>query len=232
MTEDHAYIVRGDDGVEYGPVSLAELRDWVRENRVGLGTDVRPAAADGNWHPWHFYPELVALLAEVRVTGALPSATVLAPMGRRFAAFLLDLIMSFVLVVVLWWTIYWFLPADLLVRMILYTQAILQGVTPPAQPVPPAWFEIWANIILLGVPVLYYTGFHAAHGRTPAKSICHLQVTDAQGRKPTFGKALVRALIFVISVYFLYGIPLLYAFFHPQRRGLHDLVAGTYVVEL
>ena len=48
---------------------------------------------------------------------------------------------------------------------------------------------------------------------------------------PSLAKALIRAFVFVISVYFFYGIPLLYAFFHPQRRGLHDLAADTYVVE-
>jgi uncharacterized RDD family membrane protein YckC len=231
MTDDQAYFVRGEDGEEYGPVPLPELREWVGENRVGLGTDVRSDEPGGIWRPWHFYPELVALLAEMRVTGLPTGLPVLAPMGRRAAAFVLDLVLSFVIVLALWWTIYWFLPPDLITRMILYTQAILQGITPPATPVLPRWFEIWANVIMLGVPILYYAGFHAAHGRTPAKSIFHLQVTDAEGRKPTFMKALLRSFVFVISVYFLYGIPLLYAFFNPQRRALHDLAANTYVVE-
>ena len=231
MIHNDTYLVRGEDGAEYGPVALPELREWVGENRVGLGTEVRLDMPDGVWRPWQFYPELVALLAEVRVTGLPAGVPVLAPMGRRAAAFLLDLIMSFILVIVLWLMIYWLLPADLILRMFLYTHAVLQGLTPPAQPTLPRWFEIWANVIFLGVPILYYAGFHAAHGRTPAKSICRLKVTDAQGRRPTLAKALVRALIFVVCVYFFYGIPLLYAFFHPQRRGLHDLAAGTYVVE-
>ena len=231
MTEDPTYFIRGDDGAEYGPVALDELREWVGENRAGLGTEVRLDAPDSRWHAWHFYPELVALLAEVRVSG-VPSASVpvLAPMGRRSAAFLLDLVMSFILVVILWLMIYWLLPPALIARLILYTQAVLQGLT-PAAPTLPSWFEVAANVIFLVVPTLYYTGFHTAHGRTPAKSIFHLQVTDAEGRKPTLGKALIRALIFVLSVYFFYGIPLLYAFFNPQRRTLHDLAAGTYVVE-
>ena len=62
-----AFIVRGDDGEEYGPVDLAELREWVRENRAGLGTVVRPDRPDASWQPWQNYPELVALLAAVPI---------------------------------------------------------------------------------------------------------------------------------------------------------------------
>jgi uncharacterized RDD family membrane protein YckC len=42
----------------------------------------------------------------------------------------------------------------------------------------------------------------------------------------------MRAFVFMISIYFFYGIPLFYTFFNPQRRALHDIVASTYVVEL
>ena len=69
MSDNDAYWVRGEDGEEYGPVALAELREWVGENRVGLGTDVRLDTPHGTWHSWQFYPELVALLAEVKATG-------------------------------------------------------------------------------------------------------------------------------------------------------------------
>ena len=231
MSDNDGYWVRGEDGGEYGPVELAELREWVGENRVGLGTEVRLDAPEGLWRPWQYYPELVALLAEVGILGLPSDVPVLAPVGRRAAAFFLDLVLSFVLVLILWLMIYWLLPAETIGRMILYTQAVLQDLPPPPTPTFPRWFEVWANVIFIGVPALYYTGFHAVHGRTPAKSIFRIQVTDAQGRKPAFGRALIRALILVISVYFFYGIPLLYAFFNPQRRALHDLASDTYVVE-
>jgi uncharacterized RDD family membrane protein YckC len=231
MSDNDGYWVRGEDGEEYGPVELPELREWVGENRIGLGTEVRLDAPDGLWRPWQFYPELVALLAEARVTGLPSDVPILAPVGRRIAAFVLDIIMSFVLVLILWLMIYWLLPAETIGSMILYTQAVLQGLTPPPAPTLPRWFEVWANVIFLGVPALYYTGFHAAHGRTPAKSIFHIQVTDGQGRKPTLGRALIRALILVISVYFFSGTPLLYAFYNPPRRALNDPAAHTSVVQ-
>jgi uncharacterized RDD family membrane protein YckC len=78
--------------------------------------------------------------------------------------------------------------------------------------------------------MLYFAGFLAAHGRTPAKSVLRLRVVDAQGRNPTFAMALLRGFVVMICVN-LWCLPMLYAFFNPQRRALHDIVAGTYVVE-
>jgi uncharacterized RDD family membrane protein YckC len=228
MAENTAFFVRGDDGEEYGPVDLGELREWVTENRVGLGTNVRLDAPGGAWNAWQYYPELVALLAEVHATGAvIPTALpVLAPLGRRATAGVVDLFLSFALAMPLALVSIFTLPVDLLVRMQDYYHNLTQ-----VQPAFPVWFIVMFNLICFGLPYLYYAGFVAAHGRTPAKSIMNLQVVDALGRKPTLGQAFMRAFVFMISVYFFYGIPLFYAFFNPQRRALHDLAAGTYVVE-
>src|SRR5258708_23712119 len=97
LPENKSFMVRGDDGLEYGPVDLDELREWVRENRAGLGTDVRLDETGTSWHPWQSYPELVALLAEARATAPVPGmpGLVIAPMGRRIVAFALDLFLIF-----------------------------------------------------------------------------------------------------------------------------------------
>ncbi len=96
LRENRSFWVRGDDDQEYGPVDLEELREWVRENRAGLGTDVRRDEPDAPWHPWQNYPELVALLAEVHAVGVVPSQ-VIAPLGKRALAFAMDLILSAIL---------------------------------------------------------------------------------------------------------------------------------------
>ena len=72
--------------------------------------------------------------------------------------------------------------------------------------------------------------FIAAHGQTPAKSLLRLRVVDQFGQKPDLLKVLLRAVVLIFSIS-LFFIPLTYAFFNPQRRALHDFVAGTYVVE-
>jgi uncharacterized RDD family membrane protein YckC len=43
-------------------------------------------------------------------------------------------------------------------------------------------------------------------------------------------KSFLRALVLIFSMS-LFFIPFAYAFFNPQRRALHDFIAGTYVVE-
>ncbi len=228
MPEDHAFFVRGEDGGEYGPVGLAELRSWVGENRVGLGTEARRDAPDEPWRPWQQHPELVALLAEAQATGHEAAVPVIAPLGRRIMAGLLDLVLSHLLLMPILFTSVFFLPVDLTARL------MLQGVLPQAGPIQfPFWFEMLVDVIYFGGLTLYYTGFHARHGRTPAKSIARLRVVDFNGARPSPLKAFLRATVFIICISPpLWGLPLAYAFLNPQRRTLHDMVAGTYVVEM
>jgi uncharacterized RDD family membrane protein YckC len=233
-----AFIVRGDDGEEYGPVDLAELREWVRENRAGLGTMVRSDRPDASWQPWQDYPELVALLAEAHAGGPPPvSATlVVAPLGRRLMAFLLDLVLAYILlmpIILITWIA--FFP-DSFIQVNVATQLFLsQGQ--PFQYVPPVGVELLLQSIF-GVGIaLYMAGFHWAHGQTPAKAIFRLRVVDHDGQKPDAPRALVRGLVLglvivLINIYpLLFFFPLLYAYLNPQRRGLHDVAAGTCVVE-
>src|SRR5277367_5676801 len=100
LPENRSFMVRGDDGQEYGPVDLQELREWVQENRAGLGTDVRLDEPDADWQPWQAYPELIALLAEAHATGGDPAqpTMIIAPIWRRVIAFGLDLILISILV--------------------------------------------------------------------------------------------------------------------------------------
>jgi uncharacterized RDD family membrane protein YckC len=234
MPEEKTFFVRGEDGEEYGPVGLAELRQWVAENRAGLGTTVRLGAPGELWQPWQYHPELVALLADVRVTGSGVdgASPIVAPLGRRSVAAVTDLILCYLVTAPILAVVFFLPPEDLSARLYVYYWSVLQGAAATAAvPEIPLWFAALSNLVYYGIPVLYFGGFVAAHSRTPAKSIFRLRVVDAQGRKPVFLKAFLRGLIFVASVYVFYGIPLLYAFLNPQRRALHDIVASTYVVE-
>jgi uncharacterized RDD family membrane protein YckC len=224
-----AFIIRGDDGSDYGPVELDELRDWVRENRAGLGTTVRLDEPGALWQPWQYYPELVALLAEVRGTGSGLSAgysgLVLAPLGRRAAAFLIDLILIYIPVFIISLvTLIIGLP-DVFIKWVV-SASLGQYV---ALQVPPA-YEAFFDFILFGSIALYTAGFLWAHGKTPGKAILRLRVVDQNGEKPSAARALLRGLVLSFSVC-LYFFPLLYVFLNPQRRALHDFVAGTCVVE-
>src|SRR5271155_2629992 len=100
LPENRSFMVRGDDGQEYGPVDLEELREWVQENRAGLGTEVRADEPGATWSTWQSCPELIALLAEASAAAPVAGAPemVLASVWRRVAAFGLDLILVSILV--------------------------------------------------------------------------------------------------------------------------------------
>ena len=226
LPESHHFLIRGEDGLEYGPVSLDELRDWVQENRAGIGTEVRRDEPGADWKPWQTYPELIALLAEVHVTCPVPGlpGLVLAPFPRRVLAFGLDLVLISVLVTPIFITLALIFLPDWFVHY------IVAAAQPPfTHPDVPSQAQIFANLISDFMLLLYFTLFQAAHGKTPAKQIFRLRVVDQRGQRPGLVKATLRALalIFSMSLFFL---PLAYAFFNPQRRSLHDFIAGTYVV--
>jgi uncharacterized RDD family membrane protein YckC len=224
LSENASFFVRGDDGEEYGPVDLEELRQWVGENRAGLGTEVRRDEPDALWQPWQYYPELVALLAEIHATGATASQAI-APLGRRVAAFALDLLLIFFLYVPIFITVTVVFMPDFFVRYIVAAHQP-QLIVPDF----PLNQQIILSMIFNLVLALYVTGFHVAHGQTPAKALLRLRVVNQLGNNPSPLQAFARAVTLIFSMN-LFFIPFAYAFFDPQRRTLHDFVAGTYVVE-
>jgi uncharacterized RDD family membrane protein YckC len=227
LPENHSFLIRGDDGQEYGPVDLGELRDWVRENRAGLGTEVRLDEPGAPWNPWQSHPELVALLAEAHATGPVPdqSGLVIAPMGRRMVAFALDLILVMIPVLIICYTLALTFMPDW------FVQAVVSGYQHPfSTPDLPFGVNVAVELISDFVLMLYFIGFHAAHGQTPAKALLRLRVVDQSGQKPGLVKSFLRALILIFSMKILF-LPIAYAFFNPQRRALHDFVASTCVVK-
>jgi uncharacterized RDD family membrane protein YckC len=228
LPENPTFLIRGDDGQEYGPVDLAELRDWVQENRAGLGTEVKRDESGAIWEPWQNFPELVALLAEANVTSPVPgqNGLVIAPMGRRVLAFALDFFLASILSMPLVYAlgIYSGIPD--------VEQRFLVAVFQPDAPALPGvlFYGTLCNLMTQTVLVLYFACFVAAHAQTPAKALFRLRVVDPSGQKPYFVKSLLRALALAFSINFLF-LPMLFAFFNPQRRALHDIIAGTYVVD-
>jgi uncharacterized RDD family membrane protein YckC len=228
LPENPTFLVRGEDGVEYGPVDLAELREWVAENRAGIGTEVKHADPGSIWEPWQNFPELVALLAEVNVTEGEPelAGLVLAPIWRRALAFLLDFFLASLLT----------MPLNYVFELLSHTpnlqMRLLLAALQPDTPLPPEalFYGSLGNIVSLGILVLYFAGFHAAHGQTPGKQVLRVRVVNAESQRPTFVQTFWRAVILVLSIN-LFLLPMFYVFFNHQRRAIHDLIAGTYVVE-
>lgn len=73
------YRILGSDGNEYGPVSIEQLSQWIRERRVDGETRVQ--GGDGVWRLLREVPELVVLLQPPVVVPPLISAPAKAHFG-------------------------------------------------------------------------------------------------------------------------------------------------------
>jgi uncharacterized RDD family membrane protein YckC len=226
LPENHVFLIRGDDGQEYGPVDLRELRGWVLENRAGLGTEVRLDEPGAPWNPWQNYPELVALLAEAQVTNPASEqpGLAIAPIRRRIIALVADLLLLSILFIPIVNVLAAFMPMDVISQAAMNPWAL--------QALPPETLHqlLVFQMISNGGLVLYMTGFLAAHGQTPGKALMRLRVVEESGRKPSLLNSFLRSVVLIFSIG-LFFLPLVFAFFNPQRRTVHDLIAGTYVVE-
>jgi len=68
------YKIIGGDGKEYGPVDLAQMQRWLRENRINGATMVQ-SAEGGEWKPLSSFPEFAPAPAPALPTQApVPAA--------------------------------------------------------------------------------------------------------------------------------------------------------------
>ena len=73
--------------------------------------------------------------------------------------------------------------------------------------------------------------FWSIKGQTPGYKAYNLKVIDAKTKqKPSFLKSFLRYIFFVISSTIIVGE--LIAFFRHDKKTLHDLLSGTYVIEI
>lgn len=83
-------------------------------------------------------------------------------------------------------------------------------------------------VLLASLGCLYYTLFEASSWQaTPGKRILRLYVTDLNGQRITFQRALLRNLARQISGIFFIGYVL--AGFTEKKQALHDIIAGCLV---
>lgn len=67
-------------------------------------------------------------------------------------------------------------------------------------------------------------------GRTLGKAALGMRVVKDDGSKPDFVDVLIRETAGKFVSAITLGIGYLWAFFHPHRRALHDLIADTMVI--
>jgi uncharacterized RDD family membrane protein YckC len=94
----------------------------------------------------------------------------------------------------------------------------------------------WTIAILVFLHFLAYWGYFTLfeglwHGQTPGKRLFKLRVIKDSGRQIGFVEAMARNLLRIIDVLpGMYLVGILAVLFHPQRKRLGDMVAGSLVV--
>lgn len=84
-------------------------------------------------------------------------------------------------------------------------------------------------IVWLALFLLYQTYFSCGGRRSAGKALLGLRVIDLSGEPLTFSKAAIRSLCYVPSS--ILNLGFLWALLNPERRGWHDLAAGSLVIE-
>ncbi len=147
-------------------------------------------------------------------TPSVPSLPI-AGLGLRIVAFILDGIVVFGFV--------------MLFFALGFAQAAVQGDNPPD-------WSIWlglgvtASAVFPLAPLLFFI-LWAWRSQSLGQMAVGLIVTTEGGYRLSVGRAALRAVLWPISLLPL-GAGMLPIFFDPERRALHDRIAGTVVREL
>jgi uncharacterized RDD family membrane protein YckC len=94
------------------------------------------------------------------------------------------------------------------------------------------WLESSAGMLLaLLIETAYFTLSVGQSGQTPGKRLLRLKIIRVNGEAVGFGLAFVRWLAQGIN-FLLLGVGFLMIAFTRNKQGLHDKIAGTFVVRL
>jgi uncharacterized RDD family membrane protein YckC len=118
----------------------------------------------------------------------------------------------------------------------------IAGVQPP--PSRPRLFDIdmWIDLVLATDPALvmavvlvaaiamvYLLVFQITTGRTLGMRLLRIKIIDVWGDRPSAGRCAVRCLGYLVGLATLF-LGFLWVGFDSEKRGLHDWIAGTYVI--
>jgi len=84
-------------------------------------------------------------------------------------------------------------------------------------------------VLMLAIGMTYLVVFHIVLGRTLGMRVLKMKVIDVYGDPPSPARSLVRCAGYLASVATLF-LGFLWVGFDSEKRGLHDWIAGTYVI--
>src|SRR5262245_7575853 len=220
---EDAYKIIGGDHREYGPVSLAELKNWICDGRVVGQTPVWRSDLT-TWQPAARYSELQPEIGQVTPVSTAATEAALEPAGfwPRLGAYLVD---GFVLYSI------FFIGWRGLSKVMSWQEPDLRGLNVKTVTdllpifkvllVQTAAFYVWK--------VIYDVALNGRFGATIGKMVVGMKIVRLDDSPISYGVALIRSLGTILSDCICYT-GYLFVAFRDDKRALHDLLAGTRVV--
>jgi uncharacterized RDD family membrane protein YckC len=84
-------------------------------------------------------------------------------------------------------------------------------------------------VLFFAIGLVYLLVFHIIRGRTLGMQVMKMKVIDVYGDPPSPGRCAARCAGYVASAATLF-LGFLWIGFDSEKRGLHDWIAGTYVI--
>jgi uncharacterized RDD family membrane protein YckC len=223
------FTILGGDGKEYGPVTAEQIRAWIASGRANLETKAKVAGSASEWKSLGELPEFTANdLPPVVAAGGEP-----ADRGLRLLAIVIDQLIAFVCM----------LPGFVVlgagfIQLIL---AASQGQQPDLSSLDMS--RLLLGVSLLGLAVLTLSIVQivmiSTRGQSIGKRILGIRIVrHPDGSKAGFVNGwLIRS--FVIGIIgaipwlgMIFTLVDICFIFREDRRCIHDLMAGTYVVKV
>jgi uncharacterized RDD family membrane protein YckC len=218
---DVHYKIIGGDGAEYGPATLDEVRGWIRDGRVAWMSRVWRSDLAA-WSQADRYTELRPDLALLQ---AATDARSVHPCGfwARLAAYIVDHFIWGAVFFVVWTPIaqshHWTMPA--------FPQELTDATAEQFWQQAQVWLD-HAMPVLYPIYFLYDVLLNGRYGATIGKMLVGARITLVDGSPIGYGRALLRWLAARLSdILFLGYLPIA---IRPDKRAMHDLLAGTKVV--
>lgn len=227
------YTIIGGDGREYGPATAEQIRQWIAGGRAGLETKAKAAGGE-EWKPLSEFPEIVAAGIEPPpLEGAAPAALDL-PHASRLARLIARIIDSIIYSICL---LPWFLSGGWHAFM----EAVQTHNPDLLQTMPGVMMGSSVTGLLFMAVGLTQIILLSLRGQTVGKLLCGVRIVRYPTGAPAgFVRAwLLRYFVMSVFIFLLSLIPILglalpltdiLFIFRPDRRCLHDHLAGTMVV--
>jgi uncharacterized RDD family membrane protein YckC len=88
-----------------------------------------------------------------------------------------------------------------------------------------------ALILSTALFILYFTLLTGEGGQTLGKKLLDIKVQNVDGSNIGYGRSLMRALGYTVSVFFMTFLGFLWALWDKNNQAWHDKIAGTIVVK-